>query len=86
MTNKNHSVLYTGVTNDLARRVHEHKHKMAPGFTASYLLDRLVFFEVSQDIESALAREKQIKDGSRQTKIDLVHQANREWRDLSEDW
>ena len=86
MTNKNHSVLYTGVTNDLARRVHEHKHKMAPGFTASYLLDRLVFFEVSQDIESALAREKQIKAGSRQKKIDLVHQANREWRDLSEDW
>ena len=86
MTNKNHSVLYTGITKDLARRVYEHKHKLVPGFTARYGLDRLVYFEVSQDVEAALVREKQIKAGSRQKKIDLVHQANRQWRDLSEDW
>ena len=85
MTNKNHSVIYTGVTNNIQRRVYEHKNKMVPGFTASYNLDQLVYCEVFDNIEYALAREKQIRAGSRQIKMDLIHKANRQWRDLSDD-
>lgn len=68
MTNHKNSVLYTGVTNDLQRRVYEHKNKLADGFTKRYNLNRLVFYEVCGDIEGALIREKQIKGGSRQDK------------------
>jgi putative endonuclease len=81
MTNKWNKVLYTGVTNDLQRRVLEHKEKLQ-GFTKRYNANKLVYFEVSESIESAILREKQIKGGSRKDKINLVDSANPGWRDL----
>jgi putative endonuclease len=85
MTNKNNSVLYTGVTNDLERRVYEHRQKLVEGFTRRYNATKLVFFEVCSDIEVAIAREKQIKGGSRRDKVELVNSINGDWRDLWED-
>jgi putative endonuclease len=85
MTNKANTVFYTGVTNDLTRRVYEHRQKLMKGFTRRYNATRLVFFEVCSDIEVAISREKQIKAGSRQDKIDLIRAANEEWRDLGQD-
>jgi putative endonuclease len=85
MTNKNNSVLYTGVTNDLKRRVYEHREKLVDGFTRRYNATKLVFFETCGDIEVAIAREKQIKGGSRQRKVELVNSVNGDWRDLWED-
>ncbi|MDR3560026.1 MAG: GIY-YIG nuclease family protein [Negativicutes bacterium] len=82
LTNKYHNVLYTGVTNDLKRRVYEHKEKLNPGFTSKYNLDRLVYYEECGDIIQAIAREKQIKGGSRQKKLDLINAFNPEWSDL----
>jgi putative endonuclease len=84
MTNKRNSVLYTGVTNDLRRRVYEHREKLVDGFTRKYNVTKLVYYEIFQDPENAIMREKQIKIGSRQKKIDLVNQMNIEWRDLFE--
>jgi putative endonuclease len=81
MTNKWNKVLYTGVTNDLQRRVLEHKEKLQ-GFTKRYNINKLVYFEVTESIESAILREKQIKGGSRKDKINLVESANSGWRDL----
>ncbi|MCW5878560.1 MAG: GIY-YIG nuclease family protein [Anaerolineales bacterium] len=85
MTNVRHSVLYTGVTNDLSRRVLEHKSKGSNGFTARYNVDKLVYYEVTDDIETAILREKQIKAGSRQKKLDLIHSVNPNWRDLAKE-
>ena len=85
MTNKNNTVLYTGVTNDLIRRVYEHKEKNVAGFTKKYSITKLVYYEVSADAHSAIAREKQIKAGSRQKKLDLVNGMNPEWKDLYEE-
>jgi len=85
MTNRVNTVLYTGVTNNLLRRVHEHKTNTVKGFTSRYKLHKLVFFEVTNDVNAAIRREKQIKGGSRQKKIDLINVMNPEWRDLSED-
>ena len=85
MTNKTNRVLYTGVTNNLKRRVYEHKKKLVEGFTKKYNIGKLVYYEVCEDIESAILREKQIKGGSRQKKIELVNCMNREWRDLYEE-
>ncbi|MBI4976121.1 MAG: GIY-YIG nuclease family protein [Spirochaetes bacterium] len=82
MTNKNNTVLYTGVTNDLVRRVYEHKEKVVDGFTKRYNVTKLVYFEPFDDIEYAIIREKQIKGGSRRKKIDLIENINKEWRDL----
>ncbi|MFZ1038145.1 MAG: GIY-YIG nuclease family protein [Smithella sp.] len=82
MTNKNHSVLYTGVTNDLKRRVYEHKNKLAEGFTKKYNVNKLVFYEIYNDINEAITREKQIKDYSRAKKIKLVEEVNNKWNDL----
>ena len=84
MTNKSNSVLYTGVTNDLIRRVYEHKNKMVEGFTKKYNVDKLVFYEVYEDVNSAIAREKQIKSGSRAKKIKLIEDMNTGWNDLYE--
>lgn len=85
MTNRSRT-LYAGVTSDLARRVCEHKNRLIPGFTARYNLDRLVFFEQTQDVNAAIAREKQIKGWLRAKKIGLIESLNPEWRDLSEEW
>jgi len=82
MTNKWNKVLYTGVTNDLKRRVYEHKEKLIKGFTEKYNVDKLVYFEAGEDVDSAILREKQIKGGSRNDKIQLVNTVNEEWRDL----
>lgn len=82
LTNKNNHVLYTGVTNDLKRRVYEHREKLVEGFTKKYKVDKLVYYEVLQDPESAIAREKQIKDGSRAKKVALVNEFNPGWNDL----
>jgi putative endonuclease len=86
MTNKGNRVLYTGVTNDLQRRVYEHKNKLVKGFTKKYNVIKLVFYEVCNDIESAILREKQIKGWLRAKKIALIESMNPEWRDLSLDW
>ena len=82
LTNKNITVLYRGVTNDLQRRVYEHKGKMVSGFSKRYNIVKLVYYEVFDDAYSAISREKQIKGGSRQKKIDLINSTNRKWKDL----
>jgi putative endonuclease len=82
MTNKNNTVLYTGVTRDIKKRVYEHKEKLAEGFTKRYNIIKLVYYEVFDDSENAISREKQIKGGSRQKKIDLIESINRKWEDL----
>jgi len=84
LSNKRHAVLYTGVTNDLKRRVYEHKEKLIPGFTASYKVNELVYYEECRDIKVAIAREKQIKGGTGQKKLDLINGFNPEWSDLFE--
>ena len=85
LTNSRHTVLYTGVTNDLQRRVWEHKNKTGSGFTKRYNVGKLVYYETGDDINIAIAREKQIKAGSRQKKIDLINSLNPEWKDLADD-
>ncbi|MBM3130882.1 MAG: GIY-YIG nuclease family protein [Chloroflexi bacterium] len=85
MTNKHNTVLYTGVTNDLSRRVFEHQSKIRGGFTSRYNINKLVYCEEFGEISDAIAREKQIKAGSREKKIDLVNSINPEWKDLFEE-
>jgi putative endonuclease len=85
MTNAHHTVLYTGVTNDLQRRVLEHKEGKTT-FTKKYNVTKLVFFECGDDINIAIVREKQIKAGSRKKKIDLINSVNPEWKDLFEEY
>ena len=85
MSNQRNTVIYTGVTRDLRRRVHEHKAKATKGFTQRYNVRKLVYYEACEDIESAILREKQIKGGSRQGKVNLITTMNPEWRDLYDD-
>jgi putative endonuclease len=82
MTNKHNTVLYTGITSDLKKRVYEHREKLVEGFTTKYNITKLVYYEVLRDVRSAIFREKQIKGGSRGKKIQLIESINREWRDL----
>ena len=82
LANKHNNVLYTGVTNDLIRRVYEHKNKLVAGFTQKFNVDRLVYFEVCSGIIVAIEREKQIKGWSRKKKQDLINSLNPEWDDL----
>ena len=82
MTNKSHAVLYTGVTDNLKRRAYEHKEKLVRGFTTRYNVNRLVYYELCPDVRSAIAREKQVKAGSRQKKTDLINKLNPKWNDL----
>ena len=82
MTNASRT-LYTGVTNDLVRRVYEHKQKLLPGFTSKYDITKLVYFEVTENIHAALTREKQIKGWLREKKLALIGSVNPEWQDLS---
>ena len=84
MTNKKSGALYTGITNNLARRVYEHKEKLISGFTSKYNLTKLVFFEETHDVKAAIAREKQIKGWLRKKKIELIESQNPDWNDLSE--
>ncbi len=78
--------LYIGVTNDLTRRVYEHQHKLADGFTKKYNITMLVHYEVTTDVQSAIAREKQLKGWRRSKKIDLIESSNPAWVDLSLGW
>ncbi len=86
MTNKYNTVLYTGVTNNLQRRVWEHKTGRGSKFTSKYRITKLVYYEETDDIRAAIAREKQIKGGSRAKKMALIESLNPTWRDLAEDW
>lgn len=79
-------MLYTGVTNNLERRVYEHKNRIIPGFTSRYNITRLVYYKVFSDIRDAIAREKQIKGWLRAKKIALIESMNPKWNDLSEEW
>jgi putative endonuclease len=86
LTNEINNVLYTGVTNDIARRLAEHRCGRGGAFTSRYRVHKLVYYETFGDPSSAIFREKQIKAGSRQKKIDLIESKNPEWKDLSDDW
>jgi len=85
MTNKSRT-LYTGVTNNLMRRVYEHKNKLVAGFTSKYNIQFLVYYEAGSDINVAIAREKQIKGWLRAKKLALIESMNPQWKDLSEEW
>jgi putative endonuclease len=82
MTNKINTVLYTGVTSDLKKRIWEHKERIVKGFTEKYNINKLIYFEIFNDPENAILREKQIKAGSRNKKIKLIKEINPEWKDL----
>ena len=86
LTNWSNKVLYTGVTNDLKRRLYEHTEGLADGFTQKYHVHKLVYFEVTTDVRSAIAREKQIKGWTRAKKNALVETSNPGWADLSKTW
>ena len=85
LTNKSNYVTYIGVTNDLEKRLYQHKNDIIEGFTKKYRVHKLVYFESSTDIRAAIAREKQLKGWSRAKKIALVNTMNPSWRDLAED-
>jgi len=82
MTNNTNTVIYTGVTNNLVRRVNEHKNKLIKGFTSKYNVEKLVYYEITDSPEEAISREKQIKAGSRKKKIDLIVKNNPDFIDL----
>ncbi len=86
LTSWDGNVMYVGITNDLQRRVSEHKNKLLSGFTKRYNVDRLVYFEETNDVNAAILREKEIKKWRREKKDKLVAVINPEWKDLSEDW
>ena len=86
LTNKRYTVLYTGVTNDIERRVYEHKTKLNLGFTAKYECNCLIYYEEYADVQEATKREKQLKKYKREWKRNLINQMNPEWKDLSEGW
>ena len=85
LTNKINGTLYTGVTSNLPRRIWEHKNKITQGFSAKYKLNKLVYFEVFDEMYLAISREKQIKGGSRKAKIKLIESINQDWKDLYPD-
>jgi len=85
MTNKANTVLYTGVTNNIRRRVYEHKQKLVEGFTKKYNVVKIVYYETLADCASDIQREKQIKAGPRKKKKQLINSINKEWRDLYEE-
>ena len=86
ITNKTNGTLYIGVTNDLERRMFEHKRKLIDGFSKKYGLTKLVYFESYQYVNDAIKREKNMKKWKRQLKIDLIEKENFSWVDLSKDW
>ena len=83
--NKRNGTLYVGVTADLVKRIYEHKEKLVDGFTKKYCVDKLGYYEVYEDITDAIAREKQLKAGTRKRKISLIESVNPQWQDLYED-
>lgn len=83
LTNKNNTVLYIGMTNNLIRRLYEHKNKIIKGFTARYNIDKLVYYEITNDVEEAIVREKILKKWNRRKKENLINISNPNWEDLS---
>lgn len=86
LASKRNGTLYIGVTNDLERRMYEHKNHLIKGFTEKYNVSILVYFEQTGEIEEGLKREKQLKKWNRKWKLDLIESVNPEWKDLSKDW
>jgi len=86
LSNLKNGTLYIGMTNDLERRMFEHKNKLIEGFSKNYNLDKLVYFEQFQYVNDAIKREKQLKNWNRKWKIDLIEGDNNDWNDLSFDW
>ena len=86
LTNWNNQVMYVGVTNNLERRIYEHRNKLVDGFTKKYNVEKLVYFETTSDVLAAIEREKQIKKWRREKKNQLVIEMNPEWKDLSLEW
>jgi len=86
LASKRNGTLYVGMTNDLARRVFEHKSGLIEGFTKKYSIGKLVYFESTNDVNEAILREKRLKKWKRQWKIDLIEKSNPDWRDLSDDF
>ena len=86
LTNKTHTVLYTGVTGNIERRMYEHKNKIVEGFTSKYCVDKLVYFETFENAKDAILREKQLKGLKRIKKDELVKSMNLHWVDLSAEW
>ncbi len=86
LTNWNHNVIYVGVTNNLIRRLYEHKNKLIDGFTKKYNIGKLVYFEETSDVSAAIYREKEIKKWRREKKNSLVVSINPDWQDLSAEW
>jgi len=82
LTNKYNSILYVGVTNNLLKRVYEHKNKLVEGFTNKYNINKLVYYEILEDPYNAITREKQLKSLTREKKINLINSINKEWKDL----
>lgn len=86
LSNKRNGTLYIGTTNNLERRILEHKNKEIAGFSKKYETDKLIYFEDSGDVRSAIEREKQLKKWNRKWKLDLIEKSNPKWKDLSEGW
>ncbi|MCL0033450.1 GIY-YIG nuclease family protein [Thermodesulfovibrionales bacterium] len=86
LTNWNNKVIYIGVTNNLERRICEHKNKLVKGFTEKYNVNKLVYFEKTQEVIAAISREKEIKKWRREKKNQLVNRINPEWKELSSEW
>lgn len=86
LASKRNGTLYVGMTTNLQNRLYEHKNKIVPGFSQKYNIDKLVYFEITTDVKSAIAREKQFKKWNRAWKLELIEKYNPEWNDLSEDW
>ena len=86
LSNWNNKVIYTGVTNDIERRIYEHKNKLNDGFTSKYNISKLVYFDGVKSAKSAIEREKQIKGWLRSKKNELIESMNPDWKDLSEMW
>ena len=86
LASKRNGTLYIGVTNNLERRMYEHKNKLIGGFTKKYSVDKLVHYEMINDVRSAIQREKQLKKWNRKWKLELIEKENPEWKDLSEEW
>jgi putative endonuclease len=86
LASKRNGTLYIGVTNDLQRRIYEHKNNLLEGFSKKYSIHYLVYFEDINDVNSALQREKQFKRWTRKWKLELIEKFNPDWRDLADDW
>ncbi len=86
LASKQNGTLYIGVTNNLERRMYQHKNKLIEGFSKKYCVDKLVHFEMTNDIISAIKREKQLKKWNRKWKLELIEKENPKWKDLSEEW